>query len=216
MLHRRSNLLRAVVPAATLALALTACGSDDSSDNDNGQGDKGGSSQQDGGSDSDDSGESSEDDGADGSGGPYKLGETADGSHEANDKGTVRVTAEKVETGKNSDLTDAGVKSSDVKGQYPVFVYFKYQVEKMDKPQTSPNFNVNARVLGKGDERAKKLLTIGADAIKGGCPEKDDAEVKKGSTVTECSTFLLPEGTDVDQVAWAEDIQNPLIWNAAS
>ncbi|MBA0049716.1 hypothetical protein E0L36_01990 [Streptomyces sp. AJS327] len=226
MLHRRKTLLRVAAPAAILALTLTACSDDGDGGRKKGGGGGDDTSQDSGGSgggsdDAKDDANNDSNDDSNGSGGSNSrpgnktlvVGQTAPGTHDMNDKGKVRVTATKVGKATNADLVAAGVQAEKVKGKYPVFVHFRYQVAEMAKPETSPNFNVKARVLGADGRPGQKLITIGAADIKGGCPKDAMGEVKQGDTVNECSTFLLDEGTAVKQVAWAGDLSKPLIWN---
>ena len=206
MLHHKRSLLRAAAPVAVLALALTACGSNDSPDE--GKKDaKAGTSQ-------DDKSEQRDQETQDK--GPWTVGETAPGTHEfesGSEKADIEITAKKVDTGKNADLLAAGLKKSDVKTMYPVFVHFTYTLKKTAKPMDDPDFNLKARVMGTGNEPGRKLITIGAADIKGGCPDQEDITWKQGDTHDVCSTFLMAEGKDVEQVAWAGDLSNPLLWN---
>ena len=210
MSHARKTLLRAVVPATVLALALTGCGSDDSDGGDGGK--KGKSSS----ADRTEQGSQEKEQEDDAPAGPLKVGETAPGTHDydmSSGKAKLQITSEKVDKGSNADLLAAGLKGKDVKGQYPVFVYFKYTVKSAQKLDR-PDFNIKARVLGDDDKPGKKLIAIGAADIKGGCPADDDDKTwKTGTTASLCSTFLLPEGTEPKQVAWAGDLSNPLLWN---
>lgn len=206
MLHRRKALLRAALPTAALALVLTGCGSDGSDDTADAEPSAQEKNKEAAGA------EEAEDEAPSG---PLTVGQKAPGTHEfdmSSGKAQLEITAEKVGTGKNADLTAAGLQESDVKGQYPVFVHFTYTV-KSGSGLKEPDFNLKARVLGEDDKPGKKLMAIGADPIKGGCPEERDDDFEVGDTKTLCSTFLLDEGTDVAQVAWAGDVRDPLLWN---
>ncbi|MFG3253890.1 hypothetical protein [Streptomyces sp. NPDC048172] len=210
MSHGRKALLRAVVPATVLALALTGCGSDD--DSSDGGGKKGKSSS----ADKTEQGSQEKEQEEEAPSGPLTLGQPAPGTHEydmSSGKAKLQITAQKVDKGANADLLAAGLKGKDVKGMYPVFVYFKYNVKSAQKLD-QPDFNIKARVLGDDDKPGKKLIAIGASDIKGGCPADDDDKTwKAGMTDSLCTTFLLPEGTQPKQVAWAGDLRNPLLWN---
>lgn len=201
--HRKTALLRAAAPVAILALALTACGPDDSSD-------KGSKDSKADTSQEDRAEEPQQDEG------PWTVGETAPGTHKfelSDKKADLEITAKKVGTGTNADLLAAGLKKDDVKTMYPVFVHFEYTVKKADKPLEDADFNLKARVIGEGNAQGRKLITIGAADIKGGCPEKEDITWKQGDTHTLCNTYLMDEGKDVKQVAWAGNLTDPLLWN---
>ncbi|MDJ1131564.1 hypothetical protein [Streptomyces iconiensis] len=207
MSHGRKALIRAVAPAAVLALALTGCGSDDSSDS-KAEGKTDGKKS---------SSEKTEQGGAEeeAPAGPLKLGQTAPGQHKydmSDGKAKLEITAKTVKTGANKDLLAAGLKGEDVKGMQPVFVTFQYTVKEGSKLD-DPGFNRKVRVLGEDKKPGKSLIAIGADPIPGGCPDVDEVKWKAGDTKTLCSTFLLPEGTAAEQVAWAGDLRDPLIWN---
>lgn len=207
MSYGRKALIRAVAPTAVLALALTGCGSDDKSESES-DGKKSSSEKTEQGSKQEEKKEEAPS-------GPLSLGQTAPGQHEydmSDGKAQLEITAESVKTGKNADLLAAGLKGEDVKGMQPVFVTFKYTVKEGAKLD-DPGFNRKVRVLGEDKKPGKSLIAIGADPIPGGCPDVDEIKWKTGDTKTMCSTFLLPEGTAAEQVAWAGDLRNPLMWN---
>lgn len=208
MSYGRKALIRAVAPTAVLALALTGCGSDGSSDSEASEkGDKKSSS--------DKTEQGGQEKKTQTPAGPLSLGQTAPGQHEydmSDGKAELEITAKSVKAGKNADLLAAGLKGEDVKGMHPVFVTFEYTVKEGSKLD-DPGFNRKARVLGEDKKPGKSLIAIGADPIPGGCPDVDEIKWKAGDTKTMCSTFLLPEGTAAEQVAWAGDLRNPLMWN---
>lgn len=209
MSHRRRVLLGAVVGSTVLAVTLTGCNSDSG-------GGKSGRKSSSSHSDSDsDSGDKKDAQAGSRNSGPLRLGQTAPGLHTydmSDGKAKLQIAAQKVNVGKNTDLTDAGLRASDVKGMYPVFVHVKYTVKEA-KGLDDPGFNRKMAVMGTGKTPAKRLMAIGGDPIKGGCPEDQEFEWKVGDSNTMCSTFLMPEGKKPVQVAWAGDMRNPLIWN---
>lgn len=227
MQHRRKTLLRAAAPVAILALALTACGPDDNDSSDDGKADDKSSSDSadkggddDGASDdadADDKGDDSDKGGDDapGSGGELTLGQTAPEEKEVKrGDGTVKVkiTAEKVDTGKNADLTAAGFSPDKVKGKYPVYAYFKYEVTEVTSPvDAGTDFNSTTAVLDAEGKPGSRFIAIGGQPLKGGCPDKDrDLKWEKGTTATLCTTFLMDDGKEPTKLAYG--MVNPLLW----
>ena len=216
MQHRRKTLLRAAAPVAILALALTACGPDDNDSSDDSKGDdKSSSDSADKSGDDDGADEDKAGDDAPGSGGELTLGQTAPEEKEIKrGDGTVKVkiTAEKFNTGKNADLTAAGFSADKVKGKYPVYAYFKYEVTEVTSP-VSPgtDFNSSTAVLDAEGKPGSRFIAIGGQPLKGGCPEKDrDLKWEKGTTATLCTTFLMDEGKEPAKLAYST--VNPLMW----
>lgn len=217
MFHRKKALLRAAAPAVILSLALTACGSDDSDDE--GKSDKAETSQDAGSDDAEEAGDTDDsDDAAAGDNSGLAVGDKANGQHKwerGNSSAQLEVTAEKVDVGTNADLVAAGLEGDSTKGMYPVFVYFNYTVKEAEALEPDTDFNNKVGVLGPGDKPGKKLIAIGGDDIKGGCPaDAKDPAWKVGTSATLCTTFVMPEGTDVAKVAYIGDMRNPVMWDA--
>lgn len=213
MSHRRSHVLRAIAPVAVLALALTGCGSDDSDSSSDSKGDTSQSeSSDDKNADENDSTDDSADEDA-GPGGELKLGESGEQTSKKGDgEATLKITAEKVDKGVNADLVDAGFDSEKVKGKYPVHAYLKYEVTELSgEIEPGTDFNTTAAVLDTEGKPGSRFIAIGGEPLKGGCPEKDrELKWEKGTTATQCTTYLMPEGKEIDKVAWG--MVNPLMW----
>lgn len=208
--------MRAAATSAVLALALTACGGDES---DEGKDDKPSASQDAAGDETatDDQADDSEDSGASGDNSALAVGAKADGEHEwksGDATAKLEITSTKVEQGTNADLVTAGL-GKNTEGMYPVFVYFDYTVKEANGVEPDADFNNKATALGPDDKPGKKLIAIGGSAIKGGCPEDEaDPNWEVGTSATLCTTFVMTEGTDVEKVAWVGDMRNPVMWDA--
>ncbi|MBU7598860.1 hypothetical protein JGS22_014865 [Streptomyces sp. P38-E01] len=216
MTHRRKTLLRAIAPVAALTLALTACGSDDGDDSGDKKNDKSSSESSDtSGSDDGDDATDEPTEEAPANTGDLPLGQAASEEKEIKrGDGTLKakITADKVDTGENADLTAAGFSADKVKGKYPVYAYFTYEItEQTGEISPGTDLNSTTAVLDAEGKPGSRFIAIGGQPLKGGCPEKDrELEWKKGTKATLCTTFLMDEGKEPTKLAYG--MVNPLLW----
>ncbi|MBL1066409.1 hypothetical protein [Streptomyces sp. 7-21] len=218
MFHRKTGWLRAVVPAAVVAMALTGCNSDDSSDEDTGAAQTEGQTGQDE-QDEQDSGQDEDPAGDTEPGGSQELalGETSeplpyeDGDATAN----LAVTLDSVEVGNHADLEGTGLSAEDIEGKRPAFVTLTVEHTGGDLLEfTDPSLEADLFDA----EGLPGTFIIGGGSLEGlpgGCPEGsgDSVDIAEGDQATFCRTWLLPENTDPGRVVYTAADDSEVVWS---
>ncbi|MGP4113520.1 hypothetical protein ACTWP5_21745 [Streptomyces sp. 4N509B] len=218
MSQRKSAWLRSVVPTAVLALALTACGSDDDSDGTDASANGGASGEQteeplaEEEPPAEEESEPAEDDAAAESdvqavepgAYAYGLGEASDPvAFEDSTAGVLEITAERLETGEAADL-EGLLEPSEYEGMVPAHLYLSFtsvggeDLEFVDPVSKATTVNADGSY-------GTPLVLIGME-IPGGCTdeESDSKDIAVGDTVQMCASVLVPEGGEPTDILWSE------------
>ncbi|MFD5699128.1 hypothetical protein [Streptomyces lasiicapitis] len=202
MLYRK-NVLRFGVPAAVLALALTACGGGD-----------------------DDSGKSGKSDGkskpeaaasktaAPEAGGALAAGESATGKVEEGDvKVTYDVVAQKVDVGTEADTKKLVQDPKKAKGMVPAVAHLKFTHKAGAAVTETPDAADETEIWADGRRGG---LVIGASEDAAGCDDPLEIEGwKTGESHVLCETYLVPKGSKSLEVHWGEEDKDPYVWKFA-
>ncbi|MEU8892009.1 hypothetical protein [Streptomyces sp. NPDC048442] len=207
MSHRKKLALRAAVPVAVLALALTGCNGDDKA-----EGAKGGA-----GAAKETTGAAKPPaDGAGEAAGKKELaaGESVTSPFKEKEAGqvTYEIAAQKADVGTEADAKKMIDDPAKAKGLVPVVAHVKY-THKGGKPVGSyPDVADNVEVYADG---ARGGLLIGASEDAKGCEDDGDVENwAQGQSHTFCQTYMVPVGAKEIEVHWAadEDSKEPYVW----
>lgn len=228
MLNRKSAWLRAVAPAAVLALALTACGSDDSDDTSDDAAPEQSTEEETEEPQEDleeeDAPEGEEEEDAEGgSGTAHEQFEGMDpvleglsigdfGGPITVDGAEMWMKVDKVDVGAPEDFGNEDVfDPEDYAGLKPAYLHMTF-VHVGGEELTSEKVVGDATVHTVDGERATPLILIGVD-MPGGCPRggnSDDFSV--GAEATQCDTVAIDEGAEPGSVIFYGDDQVELEW----
>ncbi|MDT0443004.1 hypothetical protein [Streptomyces johnsoniae] len=217
---RKSAWLRAAAPAAVLALALTACGSDDDSEDAFTPGAEE-SEQTEEAARADDDAPAGEADAAEeeeaaagGASGTLGQGEPS-GPVPYEEGGTVAdltITADRVDVGANADLASLNT-SADTSGQRPAYVYVTFAHAGGDTLEYPRPISDTSLFLTDGS-MAGFVTAFGDLGLPNGCPEgsgDSPPTIGPGEEITMCKTFLIPESVEPGEVTW-ESGETELTW----
>ncbi|NUU26071.1 MAG: hypothetical protein HOV68_31915 [Streptomycetaceae bacterium] len=227
----RSTRLTLIGTAAALALALTACGSDDKDDKADDAKSSGAASAPSSSSASP-SGKSSPDADATATatnkpkaepvdpakfplskpGTQLKIGQPAVVSFEdGDDKGNLQVTVTAIEKGSIEDLTAAGIKIEDKdKTSTPYYVRADFKnVSAADLSNSNPTVKFSA-LDAAGRDLGFTMLMGSFDK----CDSPDTDEFTSGAQASGCELYLAPAGATVASVTFdfADLSQDPVVW----
>ncbi|RKN03233.1 hypothetical protein [Streptomyces radicis] len=204
MVQGKSVWLRAVAPAAVLALALTACGSDDSDDDAAGSA---GAEQ----SETTEESPAAEDEAqgddaaepADGGGSATLAeGETSEpvAWEDGDTVADLAVTLDRVHVGTAADLAALNL-SSPAEGLVPASIFLSFEHAGGDPLQRPRPGIVASMTLA---DNAQQTNLVGSPEIPGGCPADSDFvdALAEGETAELCKSVLIPEGSQVASVEW--------------
>ncbi|MFD7610438.1 hypothetical protein [Streptomyces sp. NPDC059828] len=205
--YKRNPWVRAAVPVAVLALALTACnGGDDAAGTGKESAGSGKSSApakgstgelEDGGSDDQQLG----------------AGESAKAAFKEDDGAiTYSVAAQKVNIGTEEDTKKLVSDPAKAKGFVPAVAYVKYTNEGGGTVASYPDVGDNVEVYADGNRGS---ILIGASEDAPGCESDSDIENwGKGQSHVICQTYMIPKGSKEVAVHWAadEDSNKPYVW----
>lgn len=187
MLIRKPARLHAAVPAAVLAVALTACGSDDPGE----QEDAAGSSS-------------------------YVLGETSgpasyeDGAARAD----LEITLDQVGTGENADLEGTGLPAGDTEGMKPVYVHMTFTHAGGDTLEHADPL-LEADVTDTKDGVGTFIVgSSSLEGLPGGCEEGsgESIDLSEDASASQCRTWLIPQDTDPAAVIWEAADGSQFTW----
>jgi hypothetical protein len=222
--QRKSAWLRAAVPAAVLALALTACSSDDESEEtgavdpseNTGQAEEPPPAEETAEEEEPPAEEPPAEEAEAVAPGTYEYGagETSEPvPYEDYDASAVlEITFDRVELGENADLDGLMADPADSEGMIPAHVYYTFANVGGDALEgADPAYETTI------DEMYPALIDMGA-TIPGGC--SDDAggllDIAVGESAEGCTSVLVPEGTEPATITWAQsDGQHELVWSAS-
>jgi hypothetical protein len=195
-LLRHKTALRAVAPAAVLALTLSACGGGDDADADAKKSPepKATASQA-----------------KAASGGELATGESATGKVEEED-GTVtyEITAQKVDLGTEAEAAKLVQDKADAKGMALAVAHVKYTHKAGPALSTDSDAGDGTTIWADG-QRGTLLLGSADDAP--GCEDPYDVESwKTGESHTFCESYLVPANAKSLEVHWSEEDGEPYIW----
>jgi hypothetical protein len=195
-LLRHKTALRAVAPAAVLALTLSACGGGDDADADAKKSPepKATASQA-----------------KAASGGELATGESATGKVEEED-GTVtyEITAQKVDLGTEAEAAKLVQDKADAKGMALAVAHVKYTHKAGPALSTDSDAGDGTTIWADG-QRGTLLLGSADDAP--GCEDPYDVESwKTGESHTFCESYLVPVNAKSLEVHWSEEDGEPYIW----
>ncbi len=193
---RHKTALRAVAPAAVLALTLSACGGGDDADADAKKSPepKATASQA-----------------KAASGGELATGESATGKVEEED-GTVtyEITAQKVDLGTEAEAAKLVQDKADAKGMALAVAHVKYTHKAGPALSTDSDAGDGTTIWADG-QRGTLLLGSADDAP--GCEDPYDVESwKTGESHTFCESYLVPANAKSLEVHWSEEDGEPYIW----
>ncbi|MGX1910613.1 hypothetical protein ACWIID_17375 [Streptomyces phaeochromogenes] len=193
---RHNSALRAVAPAAVLALTLSACGGGD-----------------DAGTDAKKSSQpkatASQSKAA--SGGELATGESATGKVEEEDgKVTYEITAQKVDLGTEAEAEKLVQDKADAKGMALAVAHVKY-THKSGPALTSDSDAGDGTTIWADGQRGTLLLGSTDDAP--GCEDPYDVTAwKSGESHIFCESYLVPSNAKSLEVHWSEEDGEPYIW----
>lgn len=193
---RHNSALRAVAPAAVLALTLSACGGGD-----------------DAGTDAKKSSQpkatASQSKAA--SGGELATGESATGKVEEEDgKVTYEITAQKVDLGTEAEAEKLVQDKADAKGMALAVAHVKY-THKSGPALTSDSDAGDGTTIWADGRRGTLLLGSADDAP--GCEDPYDVTAwKSGESHVFCESYLVPSNAESLEVHWSEEDGEPYIW----
>ncbi|AOP50263.1 hypothetical protein [Streptomyces lydicus] len=208
MLHTKSVWLRAVAPAAVLALTLTACGDD--KDSAGAQDHKKSNAAADAPKTEKKSAEPV-------AGGELKAGRRGTGKfREENGKReiTYDVAAEKVHVGTEAEARKLVSDPKDAKGLVAATAWITYTNKGGGVVKDMPRVGNESEIYADGRRGG---LLIGAAEDGPGCEDTIDIENwKVGQSHTLCQTYMIPAGAKSVEVHWAGEGQSaPFVWKFA-
>ncbi|MFC8664664.1 MULTISPECIES: hypothetical protein [Streptomyces] len=193
---RHNSALRAVAPAAVLALTLSACGGGDDTGTDAKKPSrpKATASQAEAPS-----------------GGELATGESATGKVEEEDgKVTYEITAQKVDLGTEAEAEKLVQDKADAKGLALAVAHVKY-THKAGPALTSDSDAGDGTTIWADGRRGTLLLGSADDAP--GCEDPYDVTSwKSGESHTFCESYLVPSNAKSLEVHWSEEDGEPFIW----
>ncbi|RBM11792.1 hypothetical protein DEH69_21120 [Streptomyces sp. PT12] len=201
MVRGKSAWLRAVAPAAVLALALAACGSDDSDD------DAAGSAGAEQSETTEESpaaeDEAQADEGEQSAGGGSATlaeGETSEpvAWEDGDAVADLAVTLDRVHVGTAADLAALNL-SSPAEGLVPASIFLSFEHAGGDPLQRPRPGIVASLTLA---DNARQTSLVGSPEIPSGCPADSDFvdALAEGETAELCKSVLIPEGSEVASV----------------
>jgi hypothetical protein len=194
LLHDKPARLAAAVPAAILALTLTACGGgDDTADTHAGAKTTTASPS------------------TASSGGDMAAGKSATG-RVAEEGGTVtyEILPEKVDLGTEAQAAQLVQDKNDAKGKVLAVAHVRFTHK--SGPAVDSGSDVNdGTTIWADDQRGAVLIGASDDAP--GCEDTYDIENwKAGESHTVCTSYLIPAASKNVQVHWSEEDSQPYIW----
>ncbi|MGW3417738.1 hypothetical protein [Streptomyces phaeochromogenes] len=193
---RHNSALRAVAPAAVLALTLSACGGGD-----------------DAGTDAKESSrpKATASQSKATSGGELATGESATGKVEEEDgKVTYAITAQKVDLGTEAEAEKLVQDKADAKGMALAVAHVKY-THKAGPALTSDSDAGDGTTIWADGQRGTLLLGSADDAP--GCEDPYDVTSwKSGESHVFCESYLVPSNAKSLEVHWSEEDGEPYIW----
>ncbi|WP_143659472.1 hypothetical protein [Streptomyces sp. MP131-18] len=216
---RKSAWLRAAAPAAVLALALTACGSDDDSEDAFTPGADESEQTEEAAPAEDDApageADAAEEEAAAG-GVPGTLGQGEPSEPVPYEEGgtvaDLTITADRVDVGANADLASLNT-SADTSGQRPAYVYVTFAHAGGDTLEYPRPISDTSLFLTDGS-MAGFVTAFGDLGLPNGCPEgsgDSPPTIGPGEEITMCKTFLIPESVEPGEVTW-ESGETELTW----
>ncbi|MFS8204858.1 hypothetical protein ACLVWQ_40070 [Streptomyces sp. CWNU-52B] len=196
---------RVLVPAAVLALSLTACnGSDDDTDAKPEQS----ASQSEAAAPESPASESPAGAAA---GGSLDAGQSATGKVEEGDvEVTYDVTAQKVDIGTEAEAQALVRDKADAKGLVLAVAHVKFTHKGGATLTESSDANRGTKIWADGKRGA---LLIGASDDAPGCEDPYDIESwKQGESHVLCESYLIPVNSKSVEVRWSEEDGEPYIW----
>ena len=194
---RHKSALRAVAPAAVLALTLSACGGGD----DNAATDAKKPSKP----------KATAPQAKPASGGELATGESATGKVEEEDgKVTYEITAQKVDLGTEAEAAKLVQDKADAKGMALAVAHVKY-THKSGPALTSDSDAGDGTTIWADGKRGALLIGAADDAP--GCEDPYDVESwKSGESHVFCESYLVPSNAKSLEVHWSEEDGEPYIW----
>jgi hypothetical protein len=223
--QRKSAWLRAAVPAAVLALALTACSSDDGSEETSAADESEATEQTEEPPPAEETTEEEEEEEppadeveavAPGTY-EYGAGETSEPVPFDDDDASavLEITFDRVEVGESADLDGMMADPADAEGMVPAHVYYTFANVGGDALEFSdPAYE---STITAGGSMYPPLIDFGGPGIPGGCPDDADMlDIAVGESAEGCTSVLMPEGAQPEQITWAQsDGQHELVWTAS-
>ncbi|MGP3970998.1 hypothetical protein [Streptomyces sp. 6N223] len=214
--QRRPARLRALVPAAAVlaALALSACTSDDEGEPaDTDLGDATEQTEEAPPPEEEETAAEEEAPAEQAGGGDvqpvepgtyeYALGDTSDPVpfEEGEAQAVIELTTDQVDIGEHADLE--GVFEPDqIEGMRPAHIYMTVtNLSGATLESSDPAYGAST-VNADGSFGAPAILF--GNTIPGGCPDgtTDAMDIAVGDTVEQCTTVLIPEGTEPSEITW--------------